>query len=301
MLALLTVAHPFVDACSACVAIAGGLTPGRILAYNAIAFATQLPLGMLADSRPKCVRSMTLAGMALAAGAAIAAACGPCGWIALVTACAGNALFHLGAGKRILDDTDGRGGPIGLFVSTGALGLLAARLWMEHAPAAAPWGFAAAMVCISVAGGAVLPGVPGRCPGRPIAFASVSRPALLALFALVAWRSWAGLAAGRLSQDGGATAAALFAAAVAAWAGKAMGGYAGDRLGWKAVTAASVACSAILAFCRPFGATAGWLSLVFVAQLAAGPVMSALFRAAGRRSGAAFGANCLGLFAGSLP
>ena len=91
MLALLTIAHPFVDACSACVAIAGGLTSGRILAYNAIAFATQLPLGMLADSRPRCVRAMTLTGMALAAGAAIAAACGGGGGIALGAACAGNA------------------------------------------------------------------------------------------------------------------------------------------------------------------------------------------------------------------
>jgi len=296
MLAILTLAHPLVDACSVCVAISGGLTPGRILAYNAIAFAGQLPLGILADARPGAARPLAILGMALAAGAAVAAACGAGGWGALVAACAGNAMFHLGAGKRILDATSGRGGPIGLFISTGALGLLAGRLLTERAGWAAPLSFAAALACVAVAGAAIMDDGRRQAPAGP---APASFTAALGLFALVAWRSWAGLAAGRMSQ--GAAESMILVAAFATWAGKAIGGFAGDRHGHTPVVLASVACSAILAFFFESGSAGVWLPLVFMSQLATGPVLSALHGAVGRRSGTAFGLNCMALFAGSLP
>ena len=44
-----TLIHPLVDACSVSVLIAGGMTWGRAMAYNAIAFALQLPLGVALD------------------------------------------------------------------------------------------------------------------------------------------------------------------------------------------------------------------------------------------------------------
>ena len=54
-----------------------------------------------------------------------------------------------------------------------------------------------------------------------------------------------------------------------------------------------------LLFCRPEQATL-WLALLFVAQLATGPVLSLMYDKSGRASGTAFGLNCLALFTGSL-
>ena len=44
-----TLIHPLVDACSVSVLVAGGMTWERVVAYNAIAFALQLPLGVALD------------------------------------------------------------------------------------------------------------------------------------------------------------------------------------------------------------------------------------------------------------
>ena len=78
------------------------------------------------------------------------------------------------------------------------------------------------------------------------------------------------------------------------------GGYLAERVGrWK-VTAASVAGSAALAFACAPSDVAAWFALLFVAQLATGPVLSLVYEKADRRGGVAFGLNCLGLFMGSL-
>ena len=45
MLLFFTIIHPLVDACSVSVLVAGGMTWERVIAYNALAFALQLPLG----------------------------------------------------------------------------------------------------------------------------------------------------------------------------------------------------------------------------------------------------------------
>ena len=90
------------------------------------------------------------------------------------------------------------------------------------------------------------------------------------------------------------------AGAAVTWAGKAAGGYLGDRFGRWIVTAVSVAGSLSLCFlCRPEQA-ALWLALLFVAQLATGPVLSLMYDKSGKASGTAFGLNCLALFTGSL-
>ncbi len=92
----------------------------------------------------------------------------------------------------------------------------------------------------------------------------------------------------------------LLAGAVVTWGGKAVGGYLAERIGRWTVTAASVCGSVTMAFaCSPQNVLA-WLALLFVAQLATGPVISLVYDNMGKRGGAAFGLNCLGLFAGSL-
>ena len=64
---LYTILHPLVDACSVTVLVVGGMAWQRVLAYNALAFALQFPLGLFAG--------MKLAGgMANAAGLGFALA-----------------------------------------------------------------------------------------------------------------------------------------------------------------------------------------------------------------------------------
>lgn len=301
MLPPFTAMHPLVDACSYGVLLAGGMTWDRVLAYNAVAFALQLPFGVALDACPGLVKGGLFAGTALAAGGAVAAVLGAGGWGVLAAVCLGNALFHLAAGKHLLEEHGGRGGPIGVFIATGALGLMAGKLGIQHAAGFWPWTWAGALAVCGVwaavrwkggGGGTVAPADDNPLPGLG------ALAVLGGLFLLIAWRSWAGLQAGGRTAGGGALL--LFAGAAVTLAGKAAGGYLGERFGRGRVTAASVGGSALLAFaCNPAW-TGAWLALLFVAQLATGPVLSMVYDRTGSRGGAAFGLNCLGLFAGSL-
>ena len=182
MLPFFTILHLLVDACSVTVLVVGGMSWQRVLAYNALAFALQLPLGGMLDVRPRLVKGSFVASLALTlAGVGVCAVGAGDGedavvtQIALVLACVGNALFLLSAGKTVLDAHEGRGGPIGLFISTGALGLFAG---MKLAGEYGLWcclGFGAALaLAVAVAVGRWR----GRAEARPSrdAFLSLSSP-----------------------------------------------------------------------------------------------------------------------------
>lgn len=300
MLPLFTILHPLVDACSVSVLVAGGMTWERVIAYNAIAFALQLPIGVLVDELPQFMRGGFFIGTGLTLAAAVLSALGFGGWVILASACVGNALFHLTAGKHVLDVYDGRGGPIGLFISTGALGLMAGQVWAVRAAALCLWGFAAALAVGVVAAAMRTWEAPRRvpAPAQGDRSAILQRLVLAGLVVLIAWRSWAALFAGGRSADEGALL--MLAGAAVTCVGKVTGGYLAERLGrWK-VTMVSVAGSAALAFlCEPSWMVA-WLALLFIAQLATGPVLSLVYERMARRGGTAFGLNCLGLFAGGM-
>lgn len=296
-LTLFTILHPLVDACSVTVLMVGGFTWERAIIYNVIAFAFQFPIGVLLDARPQWVRSGFGLSIVLTLAGAAYCAFGIGGWIPLVSACLGNALFHLSAGKHILDAHGGHGGPIGLFISTGALGLVAGLKLAGAHGLACCIGFGSALAVFAA------------CAWLRIAFKTVppmmisvrglaGYAILVGLFCLVAWRCWAGLLVSRMSGSSGFILAAVGAAVTLA--GKAVGGYAGDRFGrWK-TTVVSVAGSLSLCFfCKP-EQIAAWFILLFVAQLATGPVLSLLYEKSGQAGGTAFGINCFGLFAGSV-
>lgn len=305
LLGAFTLAHPLVDACSLAVLIVGGMTWPRIIAYNAIAFALQLPFGLLADAKPGLVRPGFFCGTLLVAVATLLTVVGITSSGVLVAACIGNALFHLTAGKDVLETHGSHSAPIGLFISTGALGLLASRLGMARFPSLMLPFFLVMLLAVlawtairlrSPALRSILRmTLPTPSPTRKVPFAAI---AMAGLFVLVAWRSWAGMAAGYLSAGQGA--GMILAGAAVTWAGKALGGILARPLGRLPLTLASVCGSAALAFfCSPSSAIA-WLSLLFIAQLATGPVLSLMHDCACGRGGLAFGINCLALFLGSL-
>lgn len=295
MVSLLTIIHPLVDACSVSVLVSGGVTWEKVLCYNAIAFAMQFPLGIFFDAYPMLVRGgfgISIISTLMGVGAC-AFEIGGC--LSLVFACLGNAMFHLCAGKSVLDASGGKGGPVGLFISTGAIGLF---VGMKLATTYALWcsvGFGISLAVL------------GFLAWRKNAFA-VSRPVFLSvrniagwvllggLFALVVWRSWTGMLAG------GMTSSASFffasAGAVVTWAGKAVGGYVGDRYGrWMTIVVSAIG-SVALCFAFSPQQMVAWLVLLFVAQLATGPVLSLMYDQTGKAGGTSFGLNCLGLFCG---
>lgn len=203
MFMLFTIFHSLVDFCSVAVLAIGGVSVERWLVYNALAFALQLPLGTVLDARPGWLRGLFVAGVALTvAGVACAVAGGAAGvralgWGALAMVCVGNALFHLTAGEFVLERTPGRSGPIGLFISTGALGLMAGQMAVKGG-----WAWAVVPVVAALVAGAAMVGgalraprkstskcMPSTSAGDTAGVRALSGWLVLGLFALVAWRS----------------------------------------------------------------------------------------------------------------
>ena len=310
MLKFFTILHPLVDACSVTVLVSGGMTWERLLAYNALAFALEFPLGIALDRWSTWWRGCFAGSLALVLVGVVLCACGLNGWAPLALACIGNALFHLTVGKHMLETHKGKSGPIGLFISTGAVGLFAGMKLADAWTGTCCAGFGGALAVVGAMAVWRIDSDVSRAFRRIRSVRVVSDEIgvgngcrigwviLFGLFALIAWRSWAGLLASGMTNAG--TIAFACAGVALTGAGKVVGGYLGDRFGWGRVTGVSVAGSLALCFlCRPEQRMV-WLALLFVAQLATGPVLSLVYERTGRRGGTAFGINCLGLFTGSL-
>ena len=98
----------------------------KMLTYNFLAFAGQLPAGIILDRLTS--KGYRAAGGAASAGCLlclIALAAGMDSYALTITAGVGNALFHVGSGAEILETYKGRAAESGIFVSTGALGIYA--------------------------------------------------------------------------------------------------------------------------------------------------------------------------------
>ena len=138
---LLGAIHFLVDAASNFVVV--GLLPSRfeewfphLLAYNALAFALQPVLGVLAD-RVQHPWETTILGVFLSAAALLAGA--PQVALTVLLAGIGNALFHVGAGILVANHAPGRAGGFGVFIAPGALGVAVGTVAARRYPALAFW------------------------------------------------------------------------------------------------------------------------------------------------------------------
>lgn len=122
MLSRYSLAHGIVDfACAFLVLRTMGKLPQLalcLLVYNFCAFALQMPLGLLADGWNRNGLLAAL-GCALVAGAYLPMPA----VLAAAAAGVGNGMFHVGGGLEVLNGSGGRAGPLGVFISPGALGL----------------------------------------------------------------------------------------------------------------------------------------------------------------------------------
>ena len=92
-----------------------------LLIYNFCAFALQMPIGAAADrlDRNSCVAAGGCAGVL--AGLLLGSAGFPAA--AAVLAGIGNACFHVGGGIDVLNRSERKAAPLGIFVAPGALGI----------------------------------------------------------------------------------------------------------------------------------------------------------------------------------
>lgn len=207
-----------------------------LLLYNFCAFALQMPLGLLADrlDRNGAVAAGGCGLIALAYAVSLPAA-------AAITAGIGNALFHLGGGIDVLNQSRDRAWALGIFVSPGALGLFIGTLWGRSASPPLRLG----PVGLLVLGALIL----GTCRFGSArsgnAAIDVSAPngyaSLLPLFLVVVLRSYMGL--GQAFDWKTEWAVALTLALVL---GKTAGGFAVDRLGAERAAAVSLGAAAVL-------------------------------------------------------
>ncbi len=224
-----------------------------VLLYNVLAFGGQPVVGLLADwaGRP---RGAALVGLLLLAGALLAGLGHPLAAVTL--AGLGSAAFHVGGGALALCATKGRASGPGLFAAPGVVGLAAGGA-LAAAGYTAIWPFLLPLLALAVAITAIeipeMPYRPTTNDQRPttieqVDIAIISRQSsvvgrhsseplferhdlvMLALLAAIALRSavWSAM---QYMFDGRYDLLLLMA--VAAAAGKILGGALADRIGWR--------------------------------------------------------------------
>lgn len=265
--------------------------PAWFLLYNFCAFALQMPLGILADGRSRPLR-MAAAGCLCTACAYLFSAV-PI--LAVLVGGTGNALFHVGAGLTVMKMENRRCGPLGLFVSPGALGLSLGAALSAAGPGPA---LAAPLLLLFLAGllWQVQAGIrPEGLPFSPVLSAG-SLPAAVCLFLVVFLRSLLSLSLPLPWKGEGVWG---FGLAFAPLLGKALGGIFADRFQARLVSLLSLAVSVpLLLLCHipPVG-----LMAVLLFNMTMPVTLWAMARLLPGARGFSFGLLSFALFLGFLP
>lgn len=267
----------------ACAMVLLGKPHGAVLflIYNFCAFALQMPIGLLADLTDRC-KAFALAGIALVLAARLPVP--EMGRVLL--AGLGNACYHVGGGRdALLADRKLTG--LGIFVAPGALGIFLGGVLAGNSLAVNGCSAALAVcaACLIPAGELRRSSTAGK-PRWGWAW-------LMA--AIVLLRSAVGLCMATPWKIGAFAAGSAVCAAL----GKAAGGFAGDRAGWKRAGVLSLICAAGLFLLPGFG-WAGCLGVLLFNM-----TMPITLRRAAEdlpgMEGFAFGALTFALFLGYLP
>ncbi|MBR2717145.1 MAG: hypothetical protein IKD79_05350 [Oscillospiraceae bacterium] len=261
--------------------------PTAVLVYNFLAFAGQMPVGLLADLWGNG-RIFAGAGCFLAAAAFLL----PGEPLLLaVTAGLGNALYHIGGGYDILSFSGKKAGLLGVFVSPGALGLfLGTVLGRGSFSAAVP------PILLLACGAAILLLCGGMRPGA-VAFdlTGTGVAALAALFLVVCVRSYAGFLFAFPWKKGLWSWAFVLCVVL----GKTAGGFLYDRWGGRSASLASLGLAAAL-FCVSGNPVAGCLAVLLFNMSMPVTLRAAADLLPGAK-GFSFGLLTFALFLGFLP
>lgn len=100
------------------------------LGYNTLAFVTQSPVGLVADKYPKYKLMLTVSVLSLALGYLFSGVC----LVAVFFIGMGNSIFHVAGGKYVTDKSGNDISHLGIFVSTGAIGLALGQRYAHSLP-----------------------------------------------------------------------------------------------------------------------------------------------------------------------
>jgi len=299
MLAAYSAAHALVDfSCAFLVCRTMLAAPDLgtcLLLYNFCAFALQMPAGLLADgwNRNALVAAGGCALVALAYVPGLPALA------AAVVAGVGNALFHVGGGLDVLNDSTKQASALGIFVSPGAFGLYLGGILGRGAAVSS----LLPPVLLVLAGAALLVlarrTYDGLASQNAPAALSLPRgglvPAIL-LTVVVVLRSYVGFNQTLPWKGEGPWPLVVTLALVL---GKAAGGFLCDALGAKRAAALSLGLAAVcyLFAGNPFVGTLA----VFLFNMTMPVTLWAAARLMPGAKGFAFGLLTFGLFLGFLP
>lgn len=287
-IALCGAAHFLVDFCCAFLlhrlVIGQGQWAQYLLIYNFCAFAVQMPLGLLADKLGENARFAVLG--VLLVGFSVLFFRLPL-LLALLLGL-GNALFHVGGGLVILNGSE-KAGPLGLFVSPGALGIYLGTLLgkAETLPLLLP-------LLLLLPFAILLHKVQSKNTTFTLPLPRKVSVPLLALLAVVILRSLLGTS---MDFPWKAETGLLLLFSLAL--GKAMGGLLADRIGLGRAVFYPLLLSALL-FLFSNNALCGLLA-VFLFNMSMPLTLYMAARRLPGTKGFAFGLLTFGLFLGFLP
>ena len=301
--ALLSVVHAAVDL--ACAALFFSVLKGETLwlgmvLYNACAFLCQLPMGVLAD---RLNRNMLFAAIGCAL-VALAFGLRSVPILAMVVAGLGNGAFHVGGGIEVLNGSEEKAGPLGVFVSPGAIGLYFGRVFSE-AMLSLPWlipaillGFGAAILLLGK------PEFKGGSHNAPLSFETPKGGGwlLTLLIFVVVLRSFMGSTEAFSTGDllsGMPSVWAGFIPVLCLALGKTAGGFVADRLKPIPTAIASLGLCAILLFFPLHPALA--LAALFLFNMSMPLTLFASAKLWKGAKGGAFGLLTAALYIGIVP
>ena len=301
--ALLSLVHAFVDlACAALfftVLSGDNLWLGMVL-YNACAFLMQLPMGVLFDRLNRNLPFAALGCVLVAIGFALRSM----PLLAVIVAGLGNGAFHVGGGIEVLNGSGEKAGPLGVFVSPGAIGLYFGKVFSAFF-ASVPWLLPAVLL---LSGAALL--LCGRTSlkagshNAPLSLETPKRGGLLLalLFLVVVLRSFMGTTAAFSTGS-------LLSGLPPVWAGlipvlclalgKTVGGFVADRYGLLQTAVASLGSCTVLLFFPMHESYA--LFALFLFNMSMPLTLFGAARLLQGAKGTAFGLLTAALFLGVVP
>lgn len=268
----------------------------EILIYNFFAFAMQFPIGIIADKVNKNAICSAIGCLLVA----IAFAFSNYGIIACTIAGIGNAMFHIGGGIDVLNISNKKATPSGIFVSTGAIGIF---LGSNSATIGFNKFYIIIFVLLFSAGLLfwLYNKIKNKVKNEEIILPKLNTSAKVSIICLiltVCIRSYVGgiLAFFEWSAKLVLVLLSIFAVVF----GKMLGGIIGDKIGFNKISIVSLAVSAIcfiFAFNNPF---LGILAMLFF-NMTMPITLIALSNILDNNKGMAFGLLTLALFIGSIP
>lgn len=266
-----------------------------ILIYNFFAFAMQFPIGIIADKVNKNSIYSAIGCILVA----IAFGFSNYGIISCTIAGIGNAMFHIGGGIDVLNISNKKATPSGIFVSTGAMGIFLGSK-------SATIGFNKFYIVIFILlFSAILlfrlyNMIKDKIKNEKLIVPKLNANAKVSIICLiltVCIRSYVGLILA-FEWKGNFILALLSILAVVF--GKMLGGIIGDKIGFNKISIVSLAVSSICFIFSFNNPVLGILAMLFF-NMTMPITLTALSNILDNNKGMAFGLLTLALFIGSIP